>query len=111
MAGFELHTSPDDDDRRLPGVSDPASELAVYFQDRAKLPDRELVRLTRAARAGGRNWAAIAAVCGVRQWEDTDGIAAQPSGRIPRTSAELLFRATQYSVVKLTGSRAYPPLT
>ena len=87
------------------------TELAAYFRARTPVPDDELIRLTSSARAGGHSWTATAAACGISTSQDTDGIVSLPSGRIPRTGAELLYRATQGAVERVTGSRRYPPLT
>jgi hypothetical protein len=76
------------------------------------VPDEELVRLTGAARVAGNNWPTIATACGVRTYQDTVGVVAQPSGIVPSTGAGILFRATQYSLWKLIGTTMrYPPLT
>jgi len=45
-------------------VDDAVTELAAYFRTRTRVPDADLVRLTRAARVAGAGWAAIAAACG-----------------------------------------------
>jgi hypothetical protein len=66
-------------------VGDPVAELATYFQSKNKVPDEDLIRLTRAARVAGRSWEAIAATCGVRTSRDTDGVVSGPSGIIPST--------------------------
>lgn len=92
-------------------MDDPAVVLAAYFHNKTGVPDEDLVRLTSAARAGGYTWDAIAAACGVKEYKDAAGIVSQPSGMIPAPAADLLYRATQYSAEKLTGSRRYPPLT
>jgi hypothetical protein len=52
---------------RLADMENPAAELAAYFRARTPVPDQELIRLTRAARAGGHSWASIAAACQVRR--------------------------------------------
>jgi hypothetical protein len=92
-------------------VDDAVTELAAYFQTRTRVLDAELIRLTRAARAAGASWAAIAAACGVTSSQDMHGVVSGFDGSVPRTAAGLLFGATQYAVEKLTGSRRYPPLT
>ena len=53
----------------------------------------------------------MAEACGIRTYEDTAGIVAQPSGLIPDAGADLLYRAAQYAKQKITGSRRYLPLT
>ena len=83
----------------------------MFFRDRIKLPDGELTHLTSAARAAGCSWDAMAGACGIRAYEDTAGIVAQPSGIIPDAGADLLYRAAQYAKQKITGSRRYLPLT
>jgi hypothetical protein len=92
-------------------MDEPVTELAVFFRDKVKVPDGDLTRLISAARAAGHSWDAIAAACGIRRYEDTAGIVAQPSGIIPDDGADLLYRAAQYALQKITGSRRYPPLT
>jgi hypothetical protein len=92
-------------------VDDPVAELAARFRSKTRVPDEDLVRLTAAARTAGHSWDAIAAACHVRTHQDTVGIVSQPSGVIPSEAAGFIYRATQYSVEKLTGSRRYPPLT
>ena len=67
--------------------------------------------MTSAARAAGHSWEAMAAACGIRTYEDTAGIVAQPSEIIPDGGADLLYQAAQYAKQKSTGSRRYPPLT
>jgi hypothetical protein len=69
---------------RLADMEDPAAELAAYFQARTPVPDRELIRFTSAARAGGHSWASIAAACQVQRRQDTQGIVFGPGAR-PRT--------------------------
>ena len=88
-------------------MDEPVTELAVFFRDRIKLPDGELTHLTSAARAAGCSWDAMAGACGIRAYEDTAGIVAQPSGIIPDAGADLLYRAAQYAKQKITGSRRY----
>jgi hypothetical protein len=65
--------------------------LAAYFRTRTRVPDAELVRLTRAARAAGASWGAIAAACGVRTSQDLSGVVSSSSGILPLTGAGLLF--------------------
>jgi hypothetical protein len=96
---------------RLADMEDPAAGLAAYFQARTRVPDQELIRLTRAARAGGHRWASIAAACHVRRRQDTAGIVFGPGGTTPHTGAGLLYQATQGAVERVTGGRRYPPLT
>jgi hypothetical protein len=67
--------------------------------------------LTRAARAAGASWGAIAAACGVRTSQDLSGVVSSSSGILPLTGAGLLFGATQHAAEKLTGSHSFPPLT
>ncbi|HEX9354096.1 MAG TPA: hypothetical protein VF933_09820 [Streptosporangiaceae bacterium] len=92
-------------------MGEPVVELAVLFQRKVRVPDEDLTRLTSAARAAGHSWEAMAAACGIRGYEDTAGIVAQPSGILPGAGADLLYRAVQYAMQKITGSRRYPPLT
>jgi hypothetical protein len=90
-------------------VDEPLAELSAYFRTESRVPGPELVRLTTAARAGGSRWAAIAAACGVRTYQDLAGVLYRISGD---TGAELLYSATQYAVEQLTGGqRRCPPLT
>jgi len=92
-------------------VNEPLAELAAYFRRQAEVPDRELVRLTAAARAGGSRWEAIGAACGVQTGEDIAGVVSLALYDGSYTGADLLFGATQCSVQKLTGSESYfPPL-
>jgi hypothetical protein len=92
-------------------VDDAVTDLAAYFHTRTRVPDADLVRLARAARATGSSWAAIAAACGIRTSQDLQGVVSSSGGILPLTGAGLLFGATQYAVEKLTASRRYPPLT
>ena len=91
-----------------PAMDKPLAELAGYFRRKARVPDEELIRLTAAARAGGCRWEGLAAVCGIRTYQDLAGVIYRITGE---TGAELLFSATQYAVGQVTGSRDYyPPL-
>jgi hypothetical protein len=92
-------------------VDDPAAELAAFFRARRPVPDEELIRLTRAARAAGHNWASIAAACQVKHGRDSYGIVSLPGGRTPHTGAGVLYAATQNAMEHVTGSRRWPPLT
>jgi predicted RNA-binding Zn-ribbon protein involved in translation (DUF1610 family) len=86
--------------RRKPEVLD--GGLEVLDEDFVR---EDLVRLTAAARASGSSWDDIAAEFGAPA-------RAHPSGVVYRTAAEVVFRATQYAVARLTGSsRREPPLT
>ena len=94
---------------KLPAVDEPLAELAAYFRDKTRLPDKELIRLTLAARAAGSRWEAIAAACGIQTYQDLAGVIYRITGD---TGAELLFAATQYAVGQVTGSRRLlAPLT
>jgi hypothetical protein len=94
---------------KLPAVDEPLAELAAYFRAKTRLPDKELARLTLAARAAGSRWDAIAATCGVTTHKDLAGVIYRNTGD---TGAELLFSATQDAVRQLTSSaRRHAPLT
>src|SRR5690348_8353986 len=94
---------------KLPGMDEPLAELAAYFRTSTRLPDKDLARLTAAARAAGSRWDAIAAACGITTYKDLGGVIYRITGD---TGAELLYSATQYAVRQLTGSQHYhPPLT
>jgi hypothetical protein len=88
-------------------VDDPVAELAVYFQRKAMVPDDDLVGLTSAARAAGRSWSAIAAMCGVRVRQDTYEVITQPGGIGAETAAALLFLGTRHALEQLADSRRY----
>lgn len=85
-------------------MNEPLAELAGYFRRKARMPDQELIRLTAAARAGGSRWEGMAAVCGIRTYQDLAGVIYRIADE---TGAELLFSATQYAVGQFTGSRNY----
>jgi hypothetical protein len=94
---------------RVPGMDEPAAELAACFRRNSRLPDQDLVRLTASARAAGSRREAIAAACGVHSHEDLAGVVYRITGE---TGADLLFSATQHAVEQLAGGqRRYPPLT
>jgi hypothetical protein len=63
------------------------TDLAASFHTRTRVPDADLVRLTRAARAAGSSWAAIAAACGVRTSQDIEGVVSSSGGILPLTGA------------------------
>ena len=92
-------------------MDDSVGESAAYFRAGTPVPDDELIALSTAARAGGQRWVHIAVAGGVTTIRDTDGIVSLPSGRIRRTGAGLLYRATQCAVERVVGSRSYPRLT
>jgi hypothetical protein len=85
-------------------MDEPLAELAAYFRRKARLPDRELIRLTAAARAGGSRWDVMAAACGIQGYKDLAGVIYRITGG---TGAELLFSATQYAIGQCTGSKNY----
>jgi hypothetical protein len=90
-------------------VNEPLPDLTAYFRRQAEVPDRELVRLTAAARTGGSRWKAIAAACGVQSDKDIAGMVSLALHDGSYAGADLLFGATQHSVQKLTGSESYFP--
>ena len=55
-------------------MQEPLAELAGYFCRGTEVPDRELIRLAAAARAGGSRWDGIAAACGIRDYRDITGV-------------------------------------
>ena len=59
-------------------VQDPLAELAGYFCRGTEVPDRELIRLAAAARAGSSRWDGIAAACGIRDDRDITGVLTLP---------------------------------
>ncbi len=88
------------------------AELAAYFRAESAVPDEDLVRLTAAARAGGRRWDAIAAACRVRRDTGITGIISPALRDGCDTGPQLLFRAAQNATRKLTASSScFPPLT
>src|SRR5947209_4522193 len=68
---------------RIAGVQDPLAELAGYFCRGTVVPDRELIRLAAAARAGGSRWEGIAAACGIADYRDITGVLTSPAGTGP----------------------------
>jgi hypothetical protein len=74
-------------------VDEPLAELAACFCRQAEVPDRELVRLTAAARAGGSRWEAIAAACGVQAGKDIAGVVSLALYDGSYTGSDLLFGA------------------
>ena len=79
-------------------MQDPLAELAGYFCRGTEVPDRELIRLAAAARAGGSRWDGIAAACGVRDYRDITGVLTLPCWNGSDTGADLLFSAAQHAV-------------
>ena len=69
------------------------------------MPDRELIRLAAAGRAGGSRVDGIAAACGVRDDRDITGVVSPPCWNGSDTGADLLFSAAQHAVQQVTGSR------
>ena len=69
-------------------MQDPLAELAGYFCRGTEVPDRELIRLAAAARAGGSRWDGIAAACGVRDYRDITGVLTLPCWNGSDTGAD-----------------------